>query len=132
MPNFMRWIFAFFSSVLVAGLIFLLATVGIVVAFFVFIALFIFINIAMRRARRQGGGAGQGASRIVVFTNLPGGGGMGAGGASPDPHGISEAGACSSGAERVHTPGGDGEIYDLSPEDYKVEYPDDASTERKK
>ena len=41
MPDFLRWIIAGVTSVVVAGLVFLLATVGIVVAFFVFLVLFV-------------------------------------------------------------------------------------------
>ncbi|MFR0875394.1 MAG: hypothetical protein ACLSHC_12940 [Bilophila wadsworthia] len=48
----MRWIIAGVTSVVVAGLVFLLATVGIVVAFFVFLVLFVVFGLAMRRAAR--------------------------------------------------------------------------------
>lgn len=53
MPDFLRWIIAGVTSVVVAGLVFLLATVGIVVAFFVFLVLFVVFGLAMRRARKN-------------------------------------------------------------------------------
>ena len=53
MPDFLRWIIAGVTSVVVAGLMFLLATVGIVVAFFVFLVLFVVFGLAMRRARKN-------------------------------------------------------------------------------
>ena len=46
MPDFLRWIIAGVTSVVVAGLVFLLATVGIVVAFFVFLVLFVVFGLA--------------------------------------------------------------------------------------
>ena len=41
------------TSVVVAGLVFLLATVGIVVAFFVFLVLFVVFGLAMRRPQER-------------------------------------------------------------------------------
>ena len=71
MPDFLRWIIAGITSVAVAGLVFLLATVGIVVAFFVFLVLFVVFGLAMRRARKnvQYGADG---SRFIIYTNIPG------------------------------------------------------------
>ena len=54
MPDFLRWIIAGVTSVVVAGLVFLLATVGIVVAFFVFLVLFV-VSVACRRRGAHGG-----------------------------------------------------------------------------
>ena len=63
MPDFLRWIIAGVTSVVVAGLVFLLATVGIVVAF----------GLAMRRARKNVQ-YGEDGSRFIIYTNIPGAG----------------------------------------------------------
>ena len=73
MPDFLRWIIAGVTSVVVAGLVFLLATVGIVVAFFVFLVLFVVFGLAMRRARKNVQ-YGEDGSRFIIYTNIPGAG----------------------------------------------------------
>ena len=73
MPDFLRWIIAGATSVVVAGLVFLLATVGIVVAFFVFLVLFVVFGLAMRRARKNVQ-YGEDGSRFIIYTNIPGAG----------------------------------------------------------
>ncbi|WP_294513429.1 hypothetical protein [uncultured Bilophila sp.] len=100
MPDFLRWIIAGITSVAVAGLVFLLATVGIVVAFFVFLVLFVVFGLAMRRARKnvQYGADG---SRFIIYTNIPGA----TGGSAEEP--------------RVHRD--DPDTYELSPDEYTVE-----------
>ena len=69
MPDFLRWIIAGVTSVVVAGLVFLLATVGIVVAFFVFLVLFVVFGLAMRRARKNVQ-YGEDGSRFIIYTNI--------------------------------------------------------------
>lgn len=132
MPNFVRWLFAALSSIVVAGLIFVLATVGIVVAFFVFIGLFIFISLAMRRGGRENRPSGRaGSSRIIVYTNIPR---SGSAGEADGREGIPEETAVSGAATRPQdngcgarkpdngeTSGQDGDVYDLSPDEYTVE-----------
>lgn len=71
MPDFLRWIIAGISSIAIAGIVFLLATVGIVVALVVFLVLFVVFGIAMRRARKNVQ-YGEGGSRFIIFTNIPG------------------------------------------------------------
>ncbi len=71
MPDFLRWIIAGVTSVVVAGLVFLLATVGIVVAFFVFLVLFVVVGLAMRRVRKNVQ-YGEDGSRFIIYTNIPG------------------------------------------------------------
>ena len=66
MPDFLRWIIAGVTSVVVAGLVFLLATVGIVVAFFVFLVLFVVFGLAMRRARKNVQ-YGEDGSRFIIY-----------------------------------------------------------------
>ena len=128
MPDFLRWIIAGVTSVVVAGLVFLLATVGIVVAFFVFLVLFVVFGLAMRRARknvqRYGRGEflwhagdavpmagivlegcvdavqyGEDGSRFIIYTNIPGAG--------------------TGNADRVRRD--DPDTYELSPDEYTVE-----------
>ena len=91
MPDFLRWIIAGVTSVVVAGLVFLLATVGIVVAFFVF-------GLAMRRARKNVQ-YGEDGSRFIIYTNIPGAG--------------------TGNADRVRRD--DPDTYELSPDEYTVE-----------
>ncbi len=107
MPDFLRWVIAGITSVAVAGLVFLLATVGIVVAFFVFLVLFVVFGLAMRRARKNVRYGADG-SRIIFYTNIPGA----TGGAAEDPRGHRE----------------DPDTYELSPDEYTVE---PASPEKK-
>lgn len=57
---------------MVAGLVFLLATVGIVVAFCVLV-LFVVFGLAMRRARKDVQ-YGEDGSRFIIYTNIPGAG----------------------------------------------------------
>lgn len=70
MPDFLRWIIAGVTSVVVAGLVFLLATVGIVVAFFVFLVLFVVFGLAMRRARKNVQ-YGEDGSRFIIIPTFP-------------------------------------------------------------
>ena len=71
MPDFLRWIIAGVTSVVVAGLVFLLATVGIVVAFFVFLVLFVVVGLTMRRMRKNVQ-YGEDGSRFIIYTNITG------------------------------------------------------------
>ena len=98
MPDFLRWIIAGVTSVVVAGLVFLLATVGIVVAFFVFLVLFVVFGLAMRRARKNVQ-YGEDGSRFIIYTNIPGAG--------------------AGNADRVRRD--DPDTYELSPDEYTVE-----------
>ena len=98
MPDFLRWIIAGVTSVVVAGLVFLLATVGIVVAFFVFLVLFVVFGLAMRRARKNVQ-YGEDGSRFIIYTNIPGAG--------------------TGNADRVRRD--DPDTYELSPDEYTVE-----------
>lgn len=97
MPDVIRWIIAGVTSVAAAGLVFVLAAAGIVVAFFVFFILFIVFGLAMRRARKTVR-HGEGGSRFVIYTNIPGAGGQ-------EPKGRRD----------------DHDIYELTPDDYTVE-----------
>ena len=103
MSDFLRWVVAGLTSVAVAGLVFLLATVGIVVAFFVFLALFVVFGLAMRRARKDIR-TGADGGRFIIYTNIPG-----ATGGPSNP----------AGASRVHRD--DPDTYELSPDEYTVE-----------
>ena len=60
MPDFLRWIIAGVTSVVVAGLVFLLATVAIDVALFVLLLQYVVYGHAKPRARNthQNGDAG--------------------------------------------------------------------------
>ena len=98
MPDFLRWIIAGVTSVVVAGLVFLLATVGIVVAFFAFLVLFVVFGLAMRRARKNVQ-YGEDGSRFIIYTNIPGAG--------------------TGNADRVRRD--DPDTYELSPDEYTVE-----------
>ena len=126
MPDFLRWIIAGVTSVVVAGLVFLLATVGIVVAVFVFFVLFVVFGVplplrlwllflsqalpdgvcfrflmfglAMRRARKNVL-YGEDGSRFIIYTNIPGAG--------------------TGNADRVRRD--DPDTYELSPDEYTVE-----------
>lgn len=98
MPDFLRWIIAGVTSVVVAGLVFLLATVGIVVAFFVFLVLFIVVGLTMRRIRKNVQ-YGEDGSRFIIYTNIPGAG--------------------TGNADRVRRDEPD--TYELSPDEYTVE-----------
>ena len=102
MPDFLRWIIAGVSSVVVAGLVFLLATVGIVVAIVVFLVLLVVFGFAMRRARKNVH-YGEDGSRFVIYTNIPG---AGQGNDAPDEARMG----------REHP-----DVYELSPDDYTVE-----------
>ncbi len=98
MPDFLRWIIAGISSVAIAGIVFLLATVGIVVALVVFLVLFVVFGIAMRRARKNVQ-YGEDGSRFIIFTNIPG----------------TDSGNPS--RQREQAP----ETYELSPDEYTIE-----------
>ena len=78
MPDFLRWIIVGVTSVVGAGLVVLLTTVGIVVAFFVFLVLFVVFGLAMRRARKNVR-YGEDGSRFIIYTNIPGAGAGAAG-----------------------------------------------------
>ena len=80
------------------GYVFLLATVGIVVAFFVFLVLFVVFGLAMRRARKNVQ-YGEDGSRFIIYTNIPGAG--------------------TGNADRVRRD--DPDTYELSPDEYTVE-----------
>lgn len=98
MPDFLRWIIVGVTSVVGAGLVVLLTTVGIVVAFFVFLVLFVVFGLAMRRARKNVR-YGEDGSRFIIYTNISG------------------AGAGDAGRVRRDEP----DTYELSPDEYTVE-----------
>ena len=98
MPDFLRWIIVGVTSVVGAGLVVLLTTVGIVVAFFVFLVLFVVFGLAMRRARKNVR-YGEDGSRFIIYTNIPGAG--------------------AGNADRVRRD--DPDTYELSPDEYTVE-----------
>ena len=98
MPDFLRWIIVGVTSVVGAGLVVLLTTVGIVVAFFVFLVLFVVFGLAMRRARKNVQ-YGEDGSRFIIYTNIPGAG--------------------TGNADRVRRD--DPDTYELSPDEYTVE-----------
>ncbi len=91
MNQLVRWLVAGLSSVVIAVLLFLLATVGIVVAFFVLIFLFIFFALALRHQK--------GSTRVFVYTRPTG-----------------ENTAVSHGNAGTAS----GDIHDLSPEEYTI------------
>lgn len=126
MPDFARWLFAVVSSVVIAGIVFVLATVGIVVAFFVFLVLFVFIGLVIRRQKKNGVRFGNNGSQFIFYTNIPNG--------SAETDGTDQqtmepfrriAGADSSAEQSAqHDPcSGDDQTYDLSPDEYTVEPP---------
>lgn len=96
MPDFLRWIIAGISSVAVAVLVFLLATVGIAVAFVVFLVLFVVVGLMMRRMKKTVHTSADGSS-FIFYTNIPGAG--------------------------QNPPAQDAQhgVYELSPDDYRVE-----------
>ncbi|MEG2140046.1 MAG: hypothetical protein RRY20_04595 [Bilophila sp.] len=138
MPDFARWLFAIVSSVVIAGIVFVLATVGIVVAFFVFLVLFVVIGLALRRQRKHGARFGGNGSQFVFYTNIPDGSAQ----RDAETYRTAEAFRRLANASTPEEPAAPGQpapradhaanqTYDLSPDEYSVAAPPDTPSEKK-
>lgn len=138
MPDFARWLFAVVPSVVIAGIVFVLATVGIVVAFFVFLVLFVVLGLAIRRQKKNGARFGTNGSQFIFYTNIPNGSGEtdrtdGTGRTGETGQQTLEQFRRIAGVDGTfagqpvqndpRSASDDGQTYDLSPDDYTVEPP---------
>lgn len=71
MPDFLRWIFLGIASIVIAGGVFLLATVGILVALVVFLVSFIVLSLSMRRRRGSGVHFTRNGHHVIFYSGLP-------------------------------------------------------------
>lgn len=117
MPDFLRWIFLGITSIIIAGGVFILATVGIVVAFIVFLISFVVLSLTMRRRRNSGVHFTKNGHHVIFYSELPKK-------RTNSPSG--ETPSCSSEA-----PGND-IAYDLHPDDYTVKEQNTSSDPEKR
>ena len=107
------WIFSAVASAIAAGILFILATVGVAVALVVFFVLFVVFGLIMGYRLRKGATTFESnGTRVVFYSNIPG--------------------AADAARQRMTKKAEqDTDVYELSPEDYSVEnIPEDKTQHR--